>query len=143
MFLKLRMVNGKSAGKSFVMWKSPFVVGRHTECDLRIQSPQVSLHHCALVTRGSEVWVRDLGSTNGTLVNGKYVTDEQKLLDGDRLQVGPAVMDVLERENPPAILGADDHDRYDTTIIALPALDGAAPKTDRIPNQQPGRPAAH
>jgi pSer/pThr/pTyr-binding forkhead associated (FHA) protein len=49
------------------------VVGRHWDCDARLDSPRVSRWHCCLTERDGEVWVRDLGSTNGTWIAGRRV----------------------------------------------------------------------
>ena len=66
-----------------------FVIGRASDCDLRLDSTFVSRHHCELVVdhRALAVRVRDLGSQNGTYVNRVVVTDEQELKDGDQLTV--------------------------------------------------------
>jgi hypothetical protein len=66
--------------------KFPFRIGRADSADLRIESAQVSREHAEIVER-SGVWVvRDLGSTNGTQVNGKTVS-ETILGDGDILRI--------------------------------------------------------
>jgi pSer/pThr/pTyr-binding forkhead associated (FHA) protein len=57
------------------------VVGRHRDCDARLDSPRVSRWHCCLTEVDGEVWVRDLGSTNGTWIDGRRVGCE-------RLQIG-------------------------------------------------------
>jgi pSer/pThr/pTyr-binding forkhead associated (FHA) protein len=49
------------------------MVGRHPECDVRLDSLRVSRRHCILTAEGGEVVVRDLGSTNGTWINGRRV----------------------------------------------------------------------
>jgi pSer/pThr/pTyr-binding forkhead associated (FHA) protein len=53
--------------------RATFVVGRHRWCDVRIGSPRVSRRHCCLILGRDDVLVRDLGSTNGTLINGQRV----------------------------------------------------------------------
>jgi predicted component of type VI protein secretion system len=57
----------------------------------------VSRFHCALTIRGEEVCIRDLGSTNGTIVDGERLTDEFTLSDGDIFQVGPLAFQVVIR----------------------------------------------
>jgi pSer/pThr/pTyr-binding forkhead associated (FHA) protein len=51
------------------------VVGRHQACDARLDSSRVSRRHCCLAIGVGEVLVRDLGSTNGTWVNGRRIED--------------------------------------------------------------------
>ena len=62
------------------------VVGRHRWCHVRIASPRVSRHHCCLALDRDGVLVRDLGSTNGTLINGRRI-DRGVLRPGDELSV--------------------------------------------------------
>jgi predicted component of type VI protein secretion system len=50
------------------------VVGRDPDCDARLDLPQVSRWHCCLSAAAGEVWVRDLGSTNGTWIDGRRVS---------------------------------------------------------------------
>jgi pSer/pThr/pTyr-binding forkhead associated (FHA) protein len=62
------------------------VVGRHYWCDVRIASPRVSRRHCCLALDRDGVLVRDLGSTNGTRINGQRVK-EGVLRPGDELAI--------------------------------------------------------
>ena len=62
------------------------VVGRHRWCDVRIASPRVSRRHCRLAVDRDGVLVRDLGSTNGTRINGRRV-EEGVLRPGDELSI--------------------------------------------------------
>ena len=63
------------------------VLGRSRECDIRVVDGNVSRRHAELVQEGATYWLVDLGSTNGTELNGRPVTRE-KLSDGDRITVG-------------------------------------------------------
>jgi transcriptional regulator with GAF, ATPase, and Fis domain len=77
-------------------------IGRALDNDIRLNSTQVSRYHCR-IERGPEgVWLTDLGSANGTQVNGVRV-DRRRLALGDRLQVGGVriVLEQLELESPP------------------------------------------
>jgi hypothetical protein len=66
---------------------SPTVIGRLPDCAVRLSDVQVSRHH-AEIFRSSDGWhVRDLGSTNGTLLNGATVKDA-RLGDGDEITIG-------------------------------------------------------
>jgi pSer/pThr/pTyr-binding forkhead associated (FHA) protein len=66
------------------------IIGRRPDCQLRIPTRDVSRRHCEIALSDKEVRVRDLGSSNGTYVNGKRVSDKP-LAAGDRLMVGPVV----------------------------------------------------
>jgi hypothetical protein len=65
-------------------------LGRGTDVDIRIDDPGVSRHH-AEITLGTDVTLRDLGSTNGTLVNGRMVATAV-LTDGSRIQLGTTTL---------------------------------------------------
>src|SRR5436305_11798996 len=62
------------------------VVGRHPQCDARLDSLRVSRHHCCMTTDHGEVVVRDLGSTNGIRINGQRV-EMGRLRTGDELSI--------------------------------------------------------
>ena len=65
----------------------PCVVGRHPGCDRRVNNPVVSRRHCAFWVRDGRAWVQDLGSSNGTRLNGKPLTEARPLAEGDRLDI--------------------------------------------------------
>jgi pSer/pThr/pTyr-binding forkhead associated (FHA) protein len=62
------------------------LVGRHPQCDARLDSDWVSLRHCILTQDGGDVVVRDLGSTNGTWINGWRV-ERGRLKPGDEVTI--------------------------------------------------------
>jgi pSer/pThr/pTyr-binding forkhead associated (FHA) protein len=98
MSVKMKVVQGKPHGSFLDFPEGEFVVGRGPECHVRPNSELISRQHCLLLIHGEAVCVRDLGSTNGTLVNGKRVIDERQLTVGDTLHVGPLVLEVVEAE---------------------------------------------
>jgi len=64
-------------------------VGREPGVAIRLDSPKVSRHHARVVAQGREVSVEDLGSKNGTFVDGQPVTSPRLLNDGNEVRVGP------------------------------------------------------
>jgi anti-anti-sigma factor len=81
---------GRSGSRSIAVRVPRFVIGRDAGCHLRPGSPAVSRFHAAILQRDGQVFVRDLGSTNGTLLNGRLLRDwEAPARDGDQIQVGP------------------------------------------------------
>jgi len=62
------------------------VVGRHPQCDARLDSLRISRHHCCMTQDKGEVVVRDLGSTNGIRINGQRV-ENGRLRPGDELSI--------------------------------------------------------
>jgi pSer/pThr/pTyr-binding forkhead associated (FHA) protein len=133
MVVKLKVVNGKHAGTTYLVWKSPYIIGRHEQADLRIGNSQVSVYHCCIIIRGTEVWVRDMDSTNGTFVNDERIDGEQRLRIGDCVKAGPAQFEVLQ-EATGAIPEAD-RDGYTPTDPAIPA----PPKTSRTAKSEEKR----
>ena len=63
------------------------VLGRSRECDLRVPDLNASRRHAELRREGDAFWIVDLGSMNGTLVNGRRI-DRERLDDGDRIMLG-------------------------------------------------------
>ncbi len=73
-------------------------IGRSTGAEFMVDAALVSRLHCQLSATGGTLLVRDLGSTNGTFVNGKRVTSSE-LQDGDRLGVGRVELKVSRQTN--------------------------------------------
>jgi FHA domain len=87
---QLVVVRGKPEGKVIPLVGPSFKIGRGETCHLRPNSEQVSREHAEFSIAGEVISVKDLGSRNGTLVNGKALTsDACQLKDRDLVQVGP------------------------------------------------------
>ena len=89
MKVQLIVVQGKPEGKTIPLLTPRFKIGRGETCHLRPNSEQVSREHAEFVVESEVVTVNDLGSRNGTLVNGRAITAPQPLKNGDLVQVGP------------------------------------------------------
>jgi predicted component of type VI protein secretion system len=89
MKLRLIVVGGVHDGKAIPVNLPQFMIGRDSQCQLRPASAAISKRHCAVLVRGSQVFVRDFGSTNGTFVNDELVQGEVELHNDDKLKVGP------------------------------------------------------
>ena len=63
------------------------LIGRHPECDVRIDSPQISRRHCCVALAYDRLMIRDLGSRNGVRVNGRVV-EETRPQPGDEVAIG-------------------------------------------------------
>jgi hypothetical protein len=73
------------------MWvprSRPVVIGRCGECDLPLNSKKASRKHCEVRFEGEQVVVEDLGSTNGTFLNGEPLHGSRVLQAGDRIHIG-------------------------------------------------------
>src|SRR5690606_4016984 len=80
--------------RSFSVSREVTVVGRREDCDLRIPLSDVSRKHCRLIKDGDVLRLEDLGSSNGTFVNGQRVR-EATLRPGDTVSIGPVSFGVI------------------------------------------------
>lgn len=86
---------GATRGRPVPVSGPRFVIGRQRECQLRLNSPMVSKIHAAIERRENHLFLCDLGSTNGTILNGRLLRGkEAEIHDGDRIQIGPVVCTV-------------------------------------------------
>ena len=107
--------------KAFPLPGSVTVVGRQQECDLCIPLMVVSRKHCEINHDGGVLRVRDLGSRNGTLVNGKKIADAV-LNPGDTLHIGP-VSFAIQLDGVPA-----EPIVSESAEEAIPAPDSSEPE---------------
>ncbi len=92
---------GASDSRTVIVATPRFLIGRDRACQLRLGSAQVSKRHAALEQRDGRITLRDLGSTNGTIVNGRHIRNlEVDLRNGDQFQIGP-VLATLQVGLPP------------------------------------------
>jgi predicted component of type VI protein secretion system len=125
----LVMFTSEGQRRSFSLPKSTTIIGRREDCDVRIPLGEVSRKHCRLTADGDELRVEDMGSSNGTFLNGVRV-QEAAIQPGDSLQIGPIAFAVQINGVP-----ADDEiqpptpadDASDTRAgAAMPAAPGDA-----------------
>jgi len=80
-------------GASCVVDKPAIVVGRHRECDLSLEDPQLSRKHCTLtVDANGDFFLEDLNSTNSTFLNSKKLVEKTRLHYGDRIIIGNTII---------------------------------------------------
>jgi len=89
MDVKLKVLEGAKTGAKIAVKKSEFVIGRSQTCQLCAGSSAISRRHCAILLDETRVAIKDLGSRNGTLVNGQKIEGEVELATGDEIVVGP------------------------------------------------------
>lgn len=111
--VKLVVVSGPNRGATYFLDEGESTFGRAAENQVVLASTQVSKRHCAVIVQGRKAELKDLGSSNGTFVNG-VLTKKKLLANRDRISVGPFVMEILLPEAParaeiPGSLGADAH----------------------------------
>ncbi len=84
----LEVVEGSDVGQRHTIGPAGAVIGRKAPADIVLLDSEASRAHCRLDLRGEDVWVTDLGSTNGTFVEGSRVAEPVVLPVGAMLQVG-------------------------------------------------------
>ena len=139
---ELKVVGGKHSGQVIPLNRKKFLIGREQDCQLRPNSEMVSRHHCVFSLDDYSVRLRDLGSTNGTLVNGERIQREVVLASADRIVIGNLdfelviradvqAPDVDSRVFPTAVLASDETQVSAPTVTEAPAVSGAAIPSDQ------------
>ena len=111
---KLVAVGGKLRGKEIILNSGDNTLGRAPECDHQISVDGVSKRHLLITVNEESVFAEDLGSSNGTLVNGKIIK-KMTLKDGDKIALPNVIFQlvyVLEKKVivKKKVLKASDHE---------------------------------
>jgi serine phosphatase RsbU (regulator of sigma subunit)/pSer/pThr/pTyr-binding forkhead associated (FHA) protein len=122
----LQIVNGPLSGQLFHLDRELTIIGRNPDCDLVLPPKSVSRKHASIHRKSGGFELKDIGSTRGTFVNGKKVTEPWLLEDGQTLQIG----ELLLTFNSRVVQIADAEDEQSTifaTIDVLSQSDRQAP----------------
>ncbi|MCA1581793.1 MAG: SpoIIE family protein phosphatase [Acidobacteria bacterium] len=119
----------KKTGRRYE-FSSDIEIGRGLESGLSIEDPTISRRHAAMTRQNREWWIRDLGSQNGTGVNGRSAARLTRLRDGDQVRLGEVFLEFrrgtaakpAERRMSVVTLS----DRLQSVIRSLPAEDPEA-----------------
>ena len=77
----------RTAAKRFKVYAPTVMIGRAQTADIVLDYPAISRQHARLFQVNNEYWLMDMGSTNGTMVNGRYI-ESIRLTDGDVMTIG-------------------------------------------------------
>ena len=91
--LKLETADGKTQNLEFSLG-DPLTIGASATANLRVEAEDVSSLHCMLKVKDGQVVVVDLGSDDGTFVNGDEISGDWPLNDGDQIEVGDAKLQI-------------------------------------------------
>ena len=141
---QLLVVRGRSASEIIKLEEGVTIVGRHDECHLKIKSSQVSRQHCHLFEKKGLLLVKDLGSANGTYVNGKRVKEQQVLEPGDELTIGDVQLRV-EKIGQPSTAAPQSRatSKVETAIVSSPPIPTAEIDDFEIDfGEEPDQPAS-
>lgn len=87
----LLVLEGPRKGQEFQISSEPFIIGRDRTCALQIEEPLISRRHASIYFKDGSFRLKDLGSTNGTFLNGAKIMDA-RLKDNDKIQMGNVVL---------------------------------------------------
>jgi hypothetical protein len=97
----LRFISGKYQGGEFPLLPDrEIVVGRSSDLDMVLVEDMVSRKHAKISTQGGQIVIMDLGSTNGTFVNGEKIK-KTRLKEGDRILIGTSILKVIASDAKP------------------------------------------
>ncbi|MCW8905954.1 MAG: FHA domain-containing protein [Sedimenticola sp.] len=102
----------------FVIDQQRVTIGRDSESDLQLNDPSVSRQHARIQRIYTDLYVEDLGSTNGTSLNGRNIT-KHVLKAGDRLVIGSFVIGLVQEAE-------EAEDDLDKTVVIQPEAVAAA-----------------
>ncbi len=111
---QLTMRSGPTPGKVFPLDQEEVFVGRDVTNDIAISDPEVSRRHARLMMKEGRIFVEDLGSTNGTFLNGERISSPEQLRLGDAIILGEKIVMVFEKAS---------QELESTAVSPTPALD--------------------
>ena len=113
--MELFVVDGPDSGRTFTLGPQS-VVGRDPTSAVHLSDEEVSRRHALLTAGEGQVLVEDLGSSNGTFVDGERIANETELQAGQRIKVGTTTLE-LRASRP-----VRDPDDLPSTKVPLPEL---------------------
>src|SRR5579872_1506840 len=125
----LKILTGEQSGRSVELRENAVVVGRHPGCDIRVPDETVSRRHARIIAGHDGYLIEDLGSRNGTFLNGHKVTSPERLNHLDTFSIFNTVVEFRDE-----LAG----ESAESTGLQTVALNGR-PKT--LLKQRAGKPA--
>jgi hypothetical protein len=96
----LRFISGKYQGGEFpIAADKQILIGRSSDLDMVLVEDMVSRKHARIAMQTDQIWIEDLGSTNGTFVNGEKIK-RARLKEGDRVLIGTSILKVIAGDAP-------------------------------------------
>jgi len=96
----LRFISGKYQGGEFpVAPEKQILIGRSSDLDMVLVEDMVSRKHARITMQSDQIWIEDLGSTNGTFVNGEKIK-RAHLKEGDRVLIGTSILKLIAGDAP-------------------------------------------
>lgn len=115
---QLKAMSGAISGKMFLV-DGTTVLGRDPGCDIVITGPHVSRRHAEISIRSGHLWVKDLGSSNGSYLNGKR-TEEAQLKHGDEVKFDAVTFKIVGPSAPVDSFDEADMTQFRPAVSAKP-----------------------
>lgn len=131
-FFRLTMRSGPTPGEAYLLELEETILGRDQANDIAISDPEVSRRHARFVIKDGNLIVEDLGSTNGTFLNGERISSPQQLRAGDVITLGETIVLVFEKAN---------YDPDATVVASQADLPVQPAYQERTPAPEPYHPA--
>jgi pSer/pThr/pTyr-binding forkhead associated (FHA) protein len=131
----LRFISGKYQGGEFPLRPHrEIVIGRSSELDMVLVEDMVSRKHAKITTDDKTVSIQDLGSTNGTFVNGEKIR-KVELKDGDRILIGTSIVKLVyvDGENTNSLSETEARSRMAVTANRRPPTKSMSGSIEEIP----------
>lgn len=137
----LTMRSGPTPGKTYPIEQEELLLGRDLANDIAISDPEVSRRHARFFMQNGSVMVEDLGSTNGTFLNGERISSPQQLRAGDVITLGESIVLVFEKAgyDPDATVVSS---RGESTVQRPPEPQAYQSPPDQAAYQPPASKAA-
>lgn len=130
MAFQLRIAEGKEAGREFTFEQGEVLIGRTEECDVVLYDPGISRRHCRFFAEAGTYFVEDMGSSNGTQVNGTPVK-RQELVDGDSVNLGGVVFSFTTVADEDPITDGAGNSSLDASTRIVASAEMVKPKGAR------------
>jgi pSer/pThr/pTyr-binding forkhead associated (FHA) protein len=138
----LTVRQGPGAGVSFTIDAPSITIGRHGQCDLQVNDTWVSRQHARITWGGAGYLLEDLGTVNGTYVNGDRISGPRALRSGDILQLGTQVELGFQVGTPAPLPETPAVPEVAPIPESRPAPPPAIPEAAPIPESRPAPPPA-
>jgi hypothetical protein len=129
---------GANAGTTYNITGAEAILGRDEETDIAVRDPEISRRHARISWQSGNYHVEDLGSTNGTFLNGDLVTSPQPLRSGDTVGVGQTLL-VFQTEGDAMPAPPPAEPAYAAPPPPSPAAPPPPPSPAAPPEEQEGR----
>lgn len=123
-----------AGGDPIPLLKPRLLIGRRSSCDITLEFPNVSSHHCELEFLNGYWRVRDLGSTNGVKVNGERLDDPKWVQPGDTITVAKHGFEIAYTPDP-NIAPPEDDNPFERSLLEKAGLERRRERPSRPSSQ--------